>query len=102
MECSWVLNQVGQALRMCYVEGIHRECPEEIHGAKLSQRCTNVWWSVYILDQEFSALMGAPSSIRDDDITVPLPSARDASMRAAALTLQIHLSRLTARILNSR
>lgn len=70
-------------------------------GLQLAQRCSNVWWTVFVLDQEFSALMGAPSAIRFEDITTPLPSANDTSTRSAALTLQIHLSRLNAKILSS-
>ncbi|CAH0027230.1 unnamed protein product, partial [Clonostachys rhizophaga] len=58
----------------------------------------------YLLDrlyhrQDFSTLVGAPSSIRDEDITTKLPSEIDDSMNAAAMTLQIRLSRLTATIL---
>lgn len=45
--------------------------------------------------------MGAPSSVRDKDVTAPLPSERDGSIRAASCALQIRLSRLTARILTT-
>ena len=93
--------QIGQALRDCYVEGIHRHLPEGTVGSKLSQRCNTVWWTVYILDREFTALMGGPSTIPDEQITAVYPSQRDASLQAAAMTKQIKLSRLTARILTS-
>lgn len=94
-------QHIGQALRYCYVEGIHRHLPEGTVGSKLSQRCNTVWWTVYILDREFTALMGGPSTIPDEQITAVYPSQRDASLQAAAMTKQIKLSRLTARILTT-
>ncbi|RDW74104.1 hypothetical protein BP5796_07546 [Coleophoma crateriformis] len=94
-------QHIGQALRICFIEGIHREVSEGAVGSKVSQRCSTVWWTVYILDREFSALLGAPSSVREEDITTALPSERDNSLRAAATTLQIQLARLTSRILTS-
>lgn len=75
--------------------------PEAVVGVEHSRRCNTVWWIVYTLDRQLSSLIGAPSSVRDEDITVPLPLERDNSSIAAALTLQIKLSRLLATILTS-
>lgn len=55
-----------------------------------------------MLDREFSALIGAPSSIRDEDITVKLPAEMDGSVEHINLTLHVRLSRLMARILTSK
>jgi proline utilization trans-activator len=55
-----------------------------------------------MLDREFSALIGAPSSIRDEDITVKLPAELDDSVEHVNLTLHVRLSRLMATILTSR
>lgn len=54
-----------------------------------------------MLDREFSALIGAPSSIRDEDITVKLPAEMDDSVEHVNLTLHVRLSRLMATILTS-
>lgn len=54
-----------------------------------------------MLDREFSALIGAPSSIRDEDITVKLPAEMDDSVEQINLTLHVRLSRLMATILTS-
>jgi hypothetical protein len=89
-------------LRGCIIEGIHRHVPEEICGPELSQRCRTIFWVVYMLDREFSALIGAPSSIRDEDITVKLPAEMDDSVEHINLTLHVRLSRLMARILTSK
>lgn len=93
--------QIGQALRGCIIEGIHRHVPEELGGPELSSRCRTIFWVVYMLDREFSALIGAPSSIRDEDITVRLPADVENSVEHINLTLHVRLSRLMAQILTS-
>ncbi|KAJ5674525.1 Transcription factor [Penicillium maclennaniae] len=92
-------QHIGQALRGCIIEGIHRHVPEELGGPELSRRCRTIFWVVYMLDREFSALMGAPSSIRDEDITVRLPAEVEHSVEHINLTLHVRLSRLMAEIL---
>lgn len=72
--------------------------PEDV-GEKHSKRCNTIFWICYIIDQEFGPLVGAPSSIRLENITTRLPSDIDGSLGAATLTLQTRLSRLTATIL---
>lgn len=55
-----------------------------------------------MLDREFSALMGGPNSIRDEDITVRLPAEVAISVEDTNLTLHVRLARLMARILTSK
>lgn len=45
--------------------------------------------------------MGAPNSIQDEDITVPLPEAGNNAQTARALSVHVALSRLLAKVLNS-
>ncbi|KAH7142716.1 fungal-specific transcription factor domain-containing protein [Dactylonectria estremocensis] len=89
---------IGQALRLSTVEGIHREIIEDGLGGEVAQRCTTLWWAVYSLDRMLSALMGAPTSIRDEDVTVALPSQTNNGTTAAAITASIKLSRLLGTI----
>ncbi|KAF4807815.1 Proline utilization trans-activator [Colletotrichum siamense] len=91
---------IGQALRICVLDGMHRHMPPQQVEPRHAQRCNTVFWSAYIIDREFSTLVGAPSSIRDEDITTKLPTEIANTAGAAALELHIQLSRLTARILN--
>ncbi|CAG9998268.1 unnamed protein product [Clonostachys byssicola] len=92
---------IGQALRLATVEGIHREIPEEAFGAELSQRCKRLWWVLYVLDRRFSSLLGAPSSIRDDDVGMTLPWESNDTSMGAALSLSIQLSRVLATIMST-
>lgn len=54
-----------------------------------------------MLDREFSALLGAPSSIRDEDITARLPSQVAETLDAKNMTIHVRLSQLKAQILSS-
>ena len=54
-----------------------------------------------MLDHEFSALIGAPNSIRDEDITVKLPKEVGKSIEDIYLSLHVQLAQLTAQILAS-
>lgn len=46
--------------------------------------------------------MGAPNSIQDEDITVTLPEAGNNAQTARALSVHVALSRLLAKVLNSK
>ncbi|KAE8143244.1 hypothetical protein BDV38DRAFT_267233 [Aspergillus pseudotamarii] len=75
--------------------------PEELGGPEFSHRCRTVFWVVYMLDREFSALMGGPNSIRDEDITVRLPADVASTVENTNLTLHVRLARLMAQILTT-
>ncbi|RGP66921.1 transcription factor [Fusarium sporotrichioides] len=94
-------QHIGQALRICVLSGFHRHMPEEVVGAQHSKRCHIIFWVVYMLDQEFAALIGATSAIRDEDITNKLPSQADNSLTSLSLTLHVQLARLIARLLGT-
>ncbi|KAL4813094.1 hypothetical protein BDW67DRAFT_188091 [Aspergillus spinulosporus] len=92
-------QHIGFALRVCIIEGIHRHVPEHLEGEVLTRRCRTLFWMVYMLERDFSALIGAPSSIRDEDITVKLFA--EGSVEEKTLTLHVQLARLSARILTT-
>ncbi|KAH7156619.1 hypothetical protein EDB81DRAFT_787528 [Dactylonectria macrodidyma] len=94
-------QHIGQALRICVLAGMHRHMREDVVGLEHSKRCHIVFWIVYMLDLDWAALIGATSSIRDEDITTKLPSQMDNSLDALTMTLQVRLSRLTTRILTT-
>ncbi|KAL4755170.1 hypothetical protein BDW72DRAFT_200202 [Aspergillus terricola var. indicus] len=90
-------QHIGFALRVCIIEGIHRHVPEHLNCEALTRRCMTLFWMVYMLDRDFSALIGAPSSIRDEDITVKLFA--EGSVEEKTLILHVQLARSSARIL---
>ncbi|KAK2592766.1 hypothetical protein QQS21_009538 [Conoideocrella luteorostrata] len=98
---SSAYQNIGLALRLSYIEGIHLSLPVDMFGEDLRNRRRVLWWSVYILDRRLSAQMGTPSTIRDEDITANLPWKDDSSTMAITVTLSIKLSRLLSTIASS-
>ena len=80
---------------------MHRHVPDDLAGPEFARRCRNIFWVVYMLDREFSSLIGAPNSIRDEDITVNLPAGVGASTEDLYLSLHVRLAQLMAQILAS-
>lgn len=94
--------QIGQALRIALSQGLHREMVYADLAEAEVQRRRAVWWTIYILDRKFSSLMGAPISIQDEDITVPLPNSGHNAHTTEALRVHVNLSRLLARVLSCK
>ncbi|GES58218.1 C6 transcription factor [Aspergillus terreus] len=92
---------IGHAMRMAIVEGFHRALPVEQLGRRLVDRCSNIWWTVYILDRKFASLNGSPNSINDDEITTVLWDPRTSSKKEAALSLNVRISQVITRVLNT-
>ncbi|RDW68537.1 hypothetical protein BP5796_09194 [Coleophoma crateriformis] len=75
---------LGMALRIAVANGFHRDMGGvegrdgngNEDGRKREQReirC-RLWWSVWSLERSISIKMGRPDSIREEDITAPLPT----------------------------
>ena len=93
---------IGIALRISLTQGLHHDCEMERQDPKLCARRQSIWWTLYILDRRFSALMGAPVSIHDEDITLGLPNPDHAMQKCGALSIHVRLSRLMSILLSSR
>ncbi|KAI1362522.1 fungal-specific transcription factor domain-containing protein [Xylaria arbuscula] len=92
---------IGQAVNMALSQGLHRELFGDEFTEEDKDRHYGLWWTIYILDRRFSTMMGAPSSIRDEDITVPLPDYEKNCHFMKAMSLQVPLARLHAQVLSS-
>ena len=89
-------------MRMALVEGWHRALPVEQLGEKMVERCSNIWWTVYILDRRFASLIGSPNSVNDEDMTAMLWDLQSCSQEAAALSLHVKISQVITRVVNSQ
>lgn len=85
-------------------EGMHtRLADSKDHiGERLAERCTNIFWTIYILDRNLSSTIGVPPSLHDADIRNVLPSPDSAPQRIAVLSLHVKFSRLISRILSGK
>lgn len=92
---------IGHAMRMALVEGLHRALPVEQLGEKRVERCTKIWWTVYILDRKFSSLIGSPTSVNDEDVTTILWDLKTCSQEAAALSLHVKITQVITRVLHT-
>ncbi|GLA73544.1 hypothetical protein AtubIFM55763_004470 [Aspergillus tubingensis] len=92
---------IGHSMRMALVEGFHRALPVNQLGRILVERCSNIWWTVYILDRKFAALIGSPNSVRDDEITTLLWDPRTSSRNEATLSLHVKITQVITRVLNT-
>ncbi|KAF7552408.1 hypothetical protein G7Z17_g4366 [Cylindrodendrum hubeiense] len=92
----------GQATRMSLVFGLHRERPTDgVWSPETASRCHKVWWTVYILDRNFSSTMGVPMSIHEEDITTPMPD-RDGAQNDVALYIHVRISGLISQVIRSK
>ncbi|CAK7201531.1 hypothetical protein SEUCBS139899_004237 [Sporothrix eucalyptigena] len=97
---------IGQALRLALHDGLHREVElseedtsmEAGLSAGLAARCSNVWWAVYVLDQDIAADLGCPPAIAVGSITTPLPTVHSSTLSAKALSLRVRLAGIVSSI----
>ncbi|CVL08360.1 related to positive activator of transcription [Fusarium mangiferae] len=92
---------LGMGLRIALSQGLHRDIAGDSVDDPEVRRYRNAWWTLYILDRKFSSLMGAPSSIQDSDISVPIPGDQTTPRRSSSLEMHIKLSRLKTKVLNT-
>ena len=94
--------QIGQALRLAFHDGLHRRVPDDIMDPDISARCSNVWWTIYVLDQGLTAGLGCPPTIPLNNIAISLPDPRSQSMPTQALALRSRLSQINSMIYSSK
>ncbi|KAF5601770.1 transcriptional regulatory [Fusarium pseudocircinatum] len=92
---------LGMGLRIALSQGLHRDIAGDSADDPEVRRYRNAWWTLYILDRKFSSLMGAPSSVQDSDISVPIPGDQTTPRRSSSLEMHIKLSRLKTKVLNT-
>lgn len=100
-DITYLTIQIGHAMRMALVEGLHRAPPVEQLGQELVDRCNNIWWTVYVLDRKFAALIGSPYSVNDAEITTVLWDPQTCTQKEAALSLHVKISQVITRVLGS-
>lgn len=96
------IQWLGLGLRIALSQGLHRDLGVENRDHKEAVQDRSAWWTLYILDRKFSSLMGAPNSLHYEDISAPFPQPNRSIQKSTTLEMHVKLSRLIAKILNSK
>ncbi|KAF5985439.1 Zn(II)2Cys6 transcription factor [Fusarium bulbicola] len=91
-------SYIGQAVRMAQSHGLHTDMQPASVGDGLAQHGRLLWWTVYILDQRLSSLMGIANGVHDDDISAPAPQISDNDIHTSALAIHVKISQLLGSI----
>ncbi|KAK1535643.1 hypothetical protein CPAR01_09185 [Colletotrichum paranaense] len=98
-ECDYIERmQVGQALSTAFEHGLHTEMQSHHLDETYVQRCRLVWWTIYVLERQMSALMGVPMFISDECVCTPFPIFYEQAQRTSALHIQIKLAQVLGQI----
>ncbi|KAM5343461.1 hypothetical protein ACJ41O_011998 [Fusarium nematophilum] len=101
---------IGSAVKFGVMIGLHQNVPQsQLPDREIREHRKRVWWSAYMLDRFWAAMIGQPVTIRDEDIDVELPSIDGLSPESAAedfadpeyLTASLRLTNLAAQIASS-
>jgi hypothetical protein len=92
--------EIGQAMRIALALGMNREPPSDHLDHTDFVRRRRAWWTVYIIDKKLSVMVGAPSSIKDDDIDISLPDLGDLGYSNSALRLHVKLASLEGSVIS--
>ncbi|KAL0782088.1 hypothetical protein CaCOL14_003423 [Colletotrichum acutatum] len=97
---SWpaAYRYIGQALSTAFEHGLHTEMQSHHLDETYVQKCRLVWWTIYVLERQMSALMGVPMFISDECVCTPFPIYYEQAQRTSALHVQIKLAQVLGQI----
>ena len=87
---------------MAQSHGLHTDMQPALVGDGLAKHGRLLWWTVYILDQRLSSLMGIANGVHDDDISASAPQISDNDIHTSALAIHVKISQLLGSITVSR
>ncbi|KAH8900601.1 hypothetical protein GQ53DRAFT_129539 [Thozetella sp. PMI_491] len=91
---------IGQAVRIALSLGLNREPPPGQLSQREYQRRRRLWWTLYMIDKKLSTTIGAPLSIRDEDIDTSMPEEYDLGFSNTALKYHVKLARLEGEVVS--
>ena len=97
---SLIPPQIGQAVRLAVAMGMNREMPPDDTDPREHERRRRLWWTLYIIDRKISIMVGAPVSIKDDEIDISAPSTTDLGLDNTAFNLHIGLAKLEGQVIS--
>ena len=96
------LLQIGLAMRIALSLGMNREPPRDLLDEAEFRRRRRAWWTLYIIDRKLTLIVGAPLSIRDEDIDISMPDPDEFGTSNAGLIMHIRLANLEGQVKQSK
>ncbi|RMJ16260.1 hypothetical protein CDV36_004088 [Fusarium kuroshium] len=90
---------IGQALRMSVTNVMNKLFPEALRPPNV-EYLRRLWWTVYCIDRKSAAMLGSPSVMRDDDISIPFPDIREGDDAQNAFAIHVGISSHLGKILD--
>jgi hypothetical protein len=82
---------------MSVTKVLNKQFPEALRSPDTEYQ-RRLWWTVYCIDRKSAAMLGSPSVMRDEDISIPFPAIKpgDESQNAFAIhaILSSHLGKI--------
>ncbi|KAJ5279047.1 hypothetical protein N7478_004419 [Penicillium angulare] len=94
-------NMISQAQRILTVHGFHVNINARSYDETELTRRRYLWWTVFILERQFSVLMGTPLGMSDQEITAPLPYFPDSQFKSATARIHVKLSQAIGRVVKA-
>ncbi|KAF4987970.1 hypothetical protein FDECE_15233 [Fusarium decemcellulare] len=90
---------IGQALRISVTKVMNKLFPEALRPPNVEYQ-RRLWWTVYCIDRKSAAMLGSPSIMRDNDISIPFPALKEESEAQNAFAIHAMLSSHLGKILD--
>ncbi|KAI8724101.1 Zn(2)-C6 fungal-type domain-containing protein [Fusarium sp. LHS14.1] len=90
---------IGQALRMSVTNVMNKLFPEALRPPNVEYQ-RRLWWTVYCIDRKSAAMLGSPSVMRDDDISIPFPDIKEENDAQNAFAIHVRISSHLGKILD--
>ncbi|RBQ81706.1 hypothetical protein FVER14953_04273 [Fusarium verticillioides] len=91
---------IGQALRISVTKVLNKRFPEALRSSNFEYQ-RRLWWTVYCIDRKCAAMLGSPSVMRDDDISIPFPEIKPGDESKNAFAIHAILSSHLGKILDA-
>ncbi|KAM0420771.1 hypothetical protein ACHAPT_011432 [Fusarium lateritium] len=90
---------IGQALRMSVTKVMNKLFPEALQPPNVDYQ-RRLWWTVYCIDRKSAAMLGSPSLMRDDEISIPFPDTRGGDEAQNVFAIHARISSHLGKILD--
>lgn len=86
---------------MSVTKVLNKQFPEALRSPDTEHQ-RRLWWTVYCIDRKSAAMLGSPSVMRDEDISIPFPAIKPGDESQNAFAIHAILSSHLGKILDGR